>query len=117
MPGLSSYTMNAHRNIRGSNYSRLAPLPPFPALLCHAPAQGADLSRMHHPDSWVLGAQVIQSVGSNSRRLEGRRRGTTGVYSPIPSPLSHGSGSDGAPLGPGLWPRGHDSSASVGTDL
>lgn len=83
MPGLSSYTMNARRNIEGSNYAQLVPLPPFPAPLCHAPAQGAELSRMHHPDSWVSGAQGIRSVGSNSRRPEGRRRATSGFIPPF----------------------------------
>lgn len=57
IPGLSSYTRNVCRNIR--SYSLLVPLPPLPAHLCHAPAQGTDLSGMHHPHAWAFGTQWV----------------------------------------------------------
>lgn len=117
MPGLSSDTMNAHRNIRGSKYSWIAPLPPFPALLYYAPAQRADLSKMHHPDSWVFVLRGSGQWATTSKRLEDRRNEISGDFSPIPSLLSHGSGSSGAPLGPQLWQSGPNSSASAGTGL
>lgn len=65
--GLSSYITNTYKNIQGADYSLLASLQLLLTLLCHAPAQGANLSKMRHLDSWVSGAQWDLTSGKQQQ--------------------------------------------------